>query len=220
MTTILRLNNPTKWSEIIARVVAELTANEVVCLPTDTCYGLSCLATSKKATEKLTRIKSRSASKPFILIVSNVAMAKTYAENWSVEVASVTNAFWPGPISIVVPFRQPKSSPIYHTRKTIAIRMPALNILRKIINAANYPLWSTSADEPGSTRPATTKCIPNHIIDAINMIIDIGELKKPCPSTIIDLSTQVPTILREGTIKSSDITSKTSIELLCNVTDS
>ena len=220
MATILRLDDPTKKSEIIARVVVELIANEVVCLPTDTCYGLSCLATSKKATQRLMRIKSRSASKPFILIVSDVATAKSYAENWSPETASVTETFWPGPISVVVPFRQPESRPLAHTGKTIAIRIPALDILREIITATNCPLWSTSADEPGSTPPSTTKCIPNHIIDAVDLIIDMGELERPHPSTIIDLSAQVPAVLREGTIKSLDITSKTNIQFLHCVTNS
>ncbi len=217
MATILKLDDPTKKSKVIARVVAQLKANAIVCLPTDTCYGLSCLATSKEATQRLMRIKSRGAKKLFILIVSDAATAKSYADNWSAETASVTDTFWPGPISVVVPFRQPESRPIIHTEKTIAIRLPALDILREIITATNCPLWSTSADEPGSTPPATTKCVQNHIIDAIDLIIDIGELRSPHPSTIIDLSTQVPTILREGTIKSVDIISKTNIELLYKI---
>jgi len=213
MRTTVKLNLKGQKSKIIAKIAARLRADGIVCLPSDTCYGFSCLATSNEATEKLRRIKKRDASRPFILIVNDTEIAIGYAKNWSAQTRLITDTFWPGPISVVVPFQQSKSCPIAHTGKTIAIRVPASDILREIMAKVNRPLWSTSANEPKSTCLTTPKCISSYILNSIDVVLDIGELTDPSPSTIIDLSIEKPIILREGPITAKDITSKTEISL-------
>ncbi|MCK4831037.1 L-threonylcarbamoyladenylate synthase, partial [bacterium] len=168
MGTIIRLNLKGEKSQVIAKIAARLRADGIVCLPSDTCYGLSCLATSNEATEKLRRIKKRDASRPFILIVKDTETAIGYTKNWSAQTRLITDFFWPGPISIVVPFQQSRSCPIAHTGKTIAVRVPASDILREIMAKVNRPLWSTSANEPKSASLATLKCIPSCILDSID----------------------------------------------------
>ncbi len=213
MGMIVRLNRQGQESEAIAQVVAKLKAGGIVCVPSDTCYGLSCLATSNEATEKLRRIKKRGPLKKFILIVRDVKTAISYSRKWSREAMLITDAFWPGPISVVVPFRQLESCPIAHTSKSIAIRVPASDILRQIVEEVTCPLWSTSANDPGSAPPRNLGSIPSYILTAVDAVLDIGELINPCPSTVIDLSTNKATILRKGPITANDITSKTKVSL-------
>lgn len=210
MVRVLKLNCRAGNIEAITQVATVLRADGVVCLPTDTCYGLSCLASSDTATEKLRRIKARDAAKPFILIVSDAATALSYSQVWTRESMLIADAFWPGPISIVVPFRQSESNPIAHSRSTIAIRVPNSDMLREIMRTAVSPLWSTSADVSSSAPPATIDKIPANILASLDLVIDVGELPRPSPSTVIDLSTNEMIILREGPIKAEDIASVTA----------
>ena len=209
--TVFKLDHGTRNAEAFAEVAAVLRADGVVCLPSDTCYGLSCLASSAAATDKLRQIKGRHASKPFILIVSDTVVAMSYSRTWSREASLITKAFWPGPISIVVPFRQSESRPIAHTCSTIAVRSADSEILREIMKMVDYPLWSTSANTSGAAPPAAIDKIPKAVLASVDVIVDIGELPRPRPSTIVDLSTNKMIILREGPVKAQDIASVTMI---------
>ena len=213
MVRIFKLDCRTENIEAITQVAVVLRADGVVCLPSDTCYGLSCLASSTLATQKLRQIKGRDASKPFILIVRDTATALSYSRTWSREATLITKAFWPGPISIVVPFRQSESHPIAHTCSTIAVRAPDSDMLRKIMRAVDCPLWSTSANVSDSIPPATIDEISADILASVDAIIDIGEFPRSSPSTIVDLSTNKIIILREGPVKAKDIASVTAITL-------
>ena len=213
MVRVFKLDCKTENIEAIAQVVLVLRADGVVCLPSDTCYGLSCLASSTKATRKLRQIKGRDASKPFILIVRDTATALSYSRTWSHEAMLITEAFWPGPISIVVPFRQSECHPIAHTCSTIAVRAPDSDILREIMRIMDSPLWSTSANASSAAPPATVDEIPADFLASVDAIVDIGKLPTPHPSTIVDLSTNKISILREGPVKAEDIASITAITL-------
>jgi len=214
VTTVLKLRTAASRATITTQFVISLKAEKIVCLPSDTCYGLSCIATSQKATAKLGQIKSRSASKPFILIANDVQMARHYVRAWSPEAQAIARAFWPGPITIIVPFRQHQAFPIAHTSDTIAIRVPESAILREIIRKVGWPLWSTSANDPGGPCAATISNVPVHLQKHIDLMLDVGKLPGRKPSTVIDLSRTTPTILREGPIKAKDVISKTNIPLL------
>ena len=213
MVMVFRLDCKTENIEAFAYLAAVLRADGVVCLPSDTCYGLSCLASSTKATLKLKQIKGRDAAKPFILIVRDTATAMSYSKAWSREASLIAKAFWPGPLSIVVPFRQSESHPIAHTCGTIAVRAPDSDVLREIMRIVDSPLWSTSANTSGRPAPATIDEIPADVLASVDVIVDVGELPRPCPSTIVDLSTKKTIILREGPVKAQDIALAVAITL-------
>jgi len=214
MAVVLKLTTSASRTAITARVVISLKAEMIVCLPSDTCYGLSCLATSQTVTAKLAQIKNRSASKPFILITHNVQMARHYVKVWSTEAQAIAGAFWPGPITIILPFSQHQACPIAHNSNTIAVRVPGSAILREIIRTVGCPLWSTSANDPGRPCATSIRAVPVHLQEHIELMLDVGKLPGQEPSTVIDLSKRTPTILREGPIKAKDIISRTNIQLL------
>ena len=215
MADTIRLRTVVKpRDDVITRLVISLEAEKIVCLPSDTCYGLSCLATSRRATAKLRQIKGRSPSKPFILVSHNIQMVRNYVKVWDHDAQSIAKAFWPGPITIIVPFQQCKTCKIAHNSNTIAVRVPGSIVLREIIKGAGCPLWSTSANDPGGPCASSIESIPPHLKQHVDLTLDIGPLPQARPSTIIDLSKKTPVILREGPIEARDIAAKTDIRLM------
>ncbi len=196
-----------------ARVLDSLRRQEIVCLPSDTCYGLSCLASSEQATQRLRRIKRRDISKAFVLIASDTSMAMRYTKVWTPEAQAVSKAFWPGPLTIVVPFGQSPKCRIDHHLSTIAIRVPGYPLLRNLVRKLDCPLWSTSVNDRNGKPAGRINGMHNELTLCADLILDAGQLPHPTPSTILDLSKQRPSIIRKGPVKAHEITQKTNIIL-------
>ncbi|MCD6326194.1 threonylcarbamoyl-AMP synthase [bacterium] len=213
MRRILRVDLGNPGSDVALEVRRVLASSGIICLPTDTCYGLSCLATSQEATSRLRLIKMRDPSKPFILLVPNISTAKLYVKTWSDEAQAISEAFWPGRMTIVVPFHNYSEHPICHSDERIAMRMPDSDLTKMIVNRGNCLIWSTSANSPGDAPPACIQDVPEHIIQNVDLVVDAGRVPTPDPTTIIDLSISPPHILRRGPIEPEAIIQKTGINL-------
>ena len=199
--------------EVVNRVAQVLSGQAVVCLPSDTCYGLTSLATSKLATVRLKRLKWRNEDKPFILLIPATCEAENYVAEWSTTADVLARTFWPGPLTMIFPFHQRTKPPICHSRPKIALRVPDSSLLNRVMLQLRLPIWSTSANTPGCEPAARFEDIPDEIIRAVDLAIDGGELPRPTPSTIINLSGETVTIVREGLVKREDIMAKTDVNV-------
>lgn len=211
--TILQINQNQATPELITRIAAILSSSGVICLPTDTCYGLSCLATDSRATNRLRQLKQRSSSKPFILIASTTDQVQAFTGKLDAKALAIAEAFWPGRLTMVVPLVSKPLRLIYGLN-SIAVRVPSSALLRGVMAEVNCPLWSTSANTQYSQVPAAVEDIPVNITDSVNLVLDGGRIATPCPSTIINLSVDPPTVIREGPIHIETILEKTGINVL------
>ena len=149
----------------LPEIAATLRDSQVVILPTDTIDGLHCLANSQKAINKLYKIKQRSPEKPCILLCADLQMAMRYCE-FDDLARQLANHFWAGQLTIVLP-RLKHVLPDYLPKiKTLAIRIPDNELLRKLINLNNIPLLSTSANISRES-PKTDK-LPSTIVQVVD----------------------------------------------------
>ncbi|MBI5416377.1 threonylcarbamoyl-AMP synthase [Candidatus Poribacteria bacterium] len=160
--------------------------------PTDTVYGIGVKASLKDAFERIYIIKNRPQNKQIPLVVGSWDEFNKITEhcNISESVKKLMQKWLPGPLTIVVEIDK---------GKTIALRLPAHQILCEIIESIGEPLALTSANLSGDKSPKNFKEISSSIIDKVDFIIDTGECKYKEESTIIDWQGN---ILREGAIKS------------------
>lgn len=182
-------------------IAVYLHAGKVVVLPTDTIYGLSCLATDKEAIKKIFYLKKREANKPMIILVSSLNMAKKYAQIVKREM-DILKTLWlqsARPITVILKTKNNLPSEIISISGGISIRLPKSDFLIKIIKKVGIPIVSTSLNL--SERAIITDL---NKLDSIfigkhqpDLVIDAGKATRKKPSRLVDLRTGVIKIIRK-----------------------
>lgn len=179
--------------------VALLGGGAVIIYPTDTLYAVGCRALDGEAVTRLRAAKAREADKPLPVIVADIEQARSLASSWPETAQRLADAFWPGPLTLVVPASSDAPPPLLAGARNIAVRVPASEVARALARASG-PLVSTSANLAGEPPCLTVELALRAFPDAV-LAIDVGPLDG-APSTIVDVSVSdgPMTILREGRI--------------------
>ena len=189
-----------------------LQTGDVVAIPTETVYGLAADALDVVAVQKIFDLKKRPAGNPLIVHIANIHQAKTLAKTDSDHFMKLAEAFWPGPLSLVLPKKPRVLDIITAGLNTVALRIPDHPKTLSIIEKAG-PIAAPSANRSG--RPSPTR--PEHVTDDFNddlPVVDGGTCSIGIESTVLDLSGEFPTILRPGKITSGEIENVIGKEVL------
>lgn len=166
-----------------AYAASDLKQSKIVIVPTDTIYGFSGLI--DKTADAIARIKGRSEDKPFIALIAEPSDIYRYTD---MQIPERFFRLWPAPLTLIVPLKG---------RGTQAFRCPADAWLRNVISLAGDALYSTSVNRSGTPPLTDIGAICKEFEDSVSLIVDGGELAG-LPSTLVDLSTGMPKILRRG----------------------
>lgn len=189
---------------VSTKKAAELiAAGNVVALPTETVYGLAADATNAIAVRKTFELKHRPADNPLIVHIANPDQMEEFSDYRSDEISLLTEAYWPGPLTIILPKKPSVMDIVTAGLSTVALRMPnhpdALAVIRKA-----GPVTAPSANLSG--RPSPTR--PDHVAQDFGYefpIVDGGICSIGLESTVLDVTGQNPTILRPGKISAEEI---------------
>lgn len=178
-----------------------LRSGGVLAIPTDTVYGLACLASIPSAVEKINAIKQRDERKYYVLQVATLTDAKTLVHPDQHAILQKVSKYWPGEITFV--FKKAPLVSFSFLGPTIAIRIPNHPLTLSLLSAAKEPLVVTSLNRSGSPSILSVKDIPTDLLSEIDGVLNFNQPLSNIPSTIVDLSQATPMILREGKIKFS-----------------
>lgn len=181
-----------------------LKAGELVAIPTETVYGLAANGLDADAIAKIYEAKGRPSDNPLILHVGEIEDVEAIAEV-SELAKKVMLEFWPGPLTIVLPKKDCVPYVATGGLDTVAVRMPAHNAALEILQKCKLPLAAPSANLSGKPSPTSAKHVFHDFEGKIPMIVDGGECGVGLESTVLDLSSQVPAILRPGVIIAEDL---------------
>ncbi|MEK7537093.1 MAG: L-threonylcarbamoyladenylate synthase [Patescibacteria group bacterium] len=191
------------FSEAIREAVAVLKLGGTIIYPTDTLYALGANALELGPVERVFKIKDRAREKPLPLAVRNVQWAKELSFIYKKE-EKILNSVWPGAVTVVLPKRNIVSSIVTAGQPSVALRVPNYPFVDRLLGHFGYPLTATSANISGEE--ASRKI--SEVIDLFkenyykpDLVIDAGDLPESEPSTILDLTTDRPKILRVGPVK-------------------
>ena len=187
--------------ENIASCAERLRRGLPVAFPTETVYGLGCDASSEAAVCDVYRLKARPSDNPLIAHVADVAMAKRCVLGWDVRAQRLAEAFWPGPLAIILPRRPEIRALSVGGRTTVAVRAPAHPVAQALIAAFGKPVSAPSANRSGRISPTSAAHVASEFPDADDLVIlDGGPCEVGLESTVIDLSRSRPTVLRPGAV--------------------
>jgi L-threonylcarbamoyladenylate synthase len=190
----------------LAEAAALLRAGELVAFPTETVYGLGANALDAAACRRIFAVKGRPADNPLIVHIADMAQIETVCAAWPAAAGRLAAAFWPGPLTLVLP-RRPGGAAAEVTGglDTVGVRMPAHPLALALIRAAALPLAAPSANLSGKPSPTTAAHVLRDLQGRTPLILDGG----PCPvgleSTVLDLTPPVPVILRPGAVTREDL---------------
>jgi L-threonylcarbamoyladenylate synthase len=189
----------------LARLARALRRGELVAVPTETVYGLAGNALSPRACEAIFQAKGRPANDPLIVHIHRLAQLDALAHR-NAAVAPLARAFWPGPLTLVLPKKPVVPGIVTSGLPSVAIRMPAHPGFRALLKKCGLPLAAPSANPFGYISPT----LPGHVRDGlgtkIRHILDGGQASIGLESTILDVrDPRHPVILRPGAISAADI---------------
>lgn len=178
-----------------------LTNGDIVAVPTETVYGLAGDALNESALKKIFRAKGRPTNDPLIVHIHSLAQLNQLAETNS-AVEKLARAFWPGPLTLVLPRKPVVPALVTSGRPSVAIRMPRHQLFRKLLRICGRPLAAPSANPFGYISPTTAAHVLDGLGKKISYILDGGDCDIGLESTILDLrDPKHPAILRPGAIE-------------------
>ena len=191
--------------ELLARAVQILRDGGLVAFPTETVYGLGANALDARAVERIFLAKRRPSSSPLIVHVDSAAMARGLAAEWPDAAEKLTAAFWPGPLTLVLP-KQPQIPDIVTAGlPTVGLRRPRHPIAEALIRAAQLPIAAPSANRFSELSPTTGEHVVKSLGDAVDLILDGGPTQLGIESTVLSLAGAQPILLRPGSISIDDL---------------
>lgn len=197
---VLRVDPANIDPSAIAEAAAIIRRGGLVAFPTETVYGLGADATNASAVEGIFTAKGRPNYNPLIVHVTNVTQARACVTTWPHSAQMLTDVFWPGPLTVVLKKHLSIPDIVTAGLPTVGIRVPDHPVAQALLRAADRPIAAPSANRSMHVSPTLGEHVAQSLGAAPDLILDAGPSRVGIESTVIDLSDEVPTILRPGMI--------------------
>jgi L-threonylcarbamoyladenylate synthase len=205
-------DQPAPSSNSIKEIQSVLISGGVIAFPTDTFYGLGADPFNPDALSKIFHIKQRPPDKPLLVLTHSFSEWTTLVSEITDNGVTLMERFWPGPLTLI--FKAKPGLPDILTAGTdrIGIRLPDQPFTHKLLETLDHPLTATSANISGMGELSTAQQVENSLGEKLDLIVDGGPAPGGKVSTILDTTTNPPTLIREGALSRSDLESVLPIQ--------
>ncbi|TJX13396.1 threonylcarbamoyl-AMP synthase [Tissierella creatinini] len=212
-TKIVKINSENIDEDLISEAASLIKEGKLVAFPTETVYGLGANGLDEEAVIKIFEAKGRPQDNPLILHIESIDQLMPLVEYVPEIAYQCIERFWPGPLTMI--FKRSSLVPdvISGGLDTVAIRMPENKIARELIRWSKVPIAAPSANLSGKPSPTAAHHVIRDLLGRVDMIIDGGSTGVGLESTVLDLSGDIPMVLRPGGITIEDLK-----EIIPNVT--
>ena len=199
-TQIFRITDPAAQPEDVAAAAAILRSGGLLGIPTETVYGLGANGLDAAAVRRIFEAKGRPQDNPLILHIPEAGWLERYCRQIPLVAYELARRFWPGPLTFVLPRVEddPSIDLVCAGLNTITVRCPDHPVARALINVAGVPIAAPSANRSQTISPTTAEAVFESLGERVDMILDGGPCEVGVESTILDLTTPKPVLLRAG----------------------
>lgn len=208
-TEILPTHTPQLFQQAVLRAAELLRAGEVVVLPTETVYGLAANALNPAAVQRIYDIKGRPSHNPIIIHVASRSMARECTPVWPLVADKLADAFWPGPLTMVLPKQSNLPDIVTAGGDTVGVRWPSHPFIQEVIKACGFPLAAPSANLSNQLSPTNALHVAKQLDGKVPLIVDGGQAQVGIESTVIDLTSTPARVLRPGMIHAESLVAVT-----------
>ncbi|HET7095901.1 MAG TPA: L-threonylcarbamoyladenylate synthase [Casimicrobiaceae bacterium] len=189
----------------IARAVAKLHAGELIAFPTETVYGLGADASRTDAVRKIFAAKGRPVDHPVIVHLHEFAELANWVRSVPDGARKLALAFWPGPLTLILPRAVNVADAITGGQDTVGIRVPSHPVARALLAEFGGGIAAPSANRFGRISPTTAQHVAEDLGDSVSIILDGGQCAVGIESTIVAFAGDEPMLLRPGAIGTADL---------------
>ena len=182
-----------------------LRAGGLVAFPTETVYGLGANALSPEAVARIFEAKGRPSSNPLIVHIHSIEAARRLVREWSPLAQRLAEAFWPGPLTLILPKSELIPDIVTGGGSTVALRVPAHPVALQLLLKTGLPIAAPSANRSLSISPTCAEHVLKSLGGRIDLILDGGSCPGGIESTVLNLTVDPPKILRPGLISALEI---------------
>ncbi len=182
-----------------------LQKGQLVAIPTETVYGLAANALDNEAVAAIFVAKNRPTFDPLIVHVKSLEAAMDYVTHMPDQARELTTAYWPGPLTLLLPKKPVIPDLVTSGLPTVAVRVPGHPLTLELLQSLDFPLAAPSANPFGYISPTTAQHVEQQLGDKISYILDGGECRVGIESTIISFHSKTPKVLRLGGLRLEDI---------------
>ena len=204
-TELIKIYDPQQDAEGVRRAAELLRQGGLVAIPTETVYGLAADAYNAEAVRAVYAAKGRPSDNPMIVHIADREMLPELVTAVPPAAALLADAFWPGPLTMVLPRSQRVPLTTTGGLQTVAVRMPSHPVARAVIRAAGVPLAAPSANRSGSPSPTTYRHCIDDLWGLVDAVVESDDCAVGVESTVVSLLGEVPQILRPGAVTPEDI---------------
>lgn len=205
MVRIVKIDSDRPREETIKEAAKIIKDGGLVAFPTETVYGLGTDALNEEAVRRIFKVKGRSFNKALSILIGRKEDLRQYVQEIPKSAQVLIERFWPGPLTLILRASLLIPDIIKGENDTIGIRMPDCKTALEIVKTSGVPLACPSANLSGRSSPTKVEEVIKDLGEKIDLILDGGETKIGVESTVLDLTTSSPTILREGAFKREEI---------------
>ena len=193
---ILSLHPDTPQPRHLERIADLLRRDGVIAYPTDTLFGLGCLASRKKAVDRVHQLKVRDPKKPLSMLCADMEMLSRYTRHLDTSTFRILKQLLPGPYTVLLPAS--REVPRYlQNKQVVGLRIPDSAFCRALLTLLGEPIITTSVVLPGQTILNTAWELEEELGHALDLVVDCGQ-PEGVPSTILDLSGEETLLVRQG----------------------
>ncbi|MBA2665183.1 MAG: threonylcarbamoyl-AMP synthase [Bradymonadaceae bacterium] len=191
--------------ELLEQAARILSAGGLVAFPTETVYGLGANALDEAAVARIFAAKGRPERNPLIVHVASIQAARALVTHWPAEAEALAAAFWPGPLTLVLPKRALIPSLVSAGLDSVGIRIPAHPVALALITLAAMPIAAPSANRYTHISPTTAAHVADGLGTGVDLILDAGPTQVGIESTVVSLLGAAPQILRPGMLGRAEL---------------
>lgn len=192
-------------ADAIEQAVDVVARGGVVVMPTSGLYGLGCDASNPQAVERIFDLKGRLSDKPILVLIDHRDMLQQVTRQVSASAAFLMDHFWPGKVTFVLWAAKGLPQGLTGGSGKIGVRLVLHPVAAALVRTLKRPLTGTSANPAGTGGCADVACISPDIIDHVDMVLDAGPLAGGVGSTVVDVTEELPVLLREGAVAFDEI---------------
>jgi len=205
MARLIKIDPDRPREETIKEAAKIIKDGGLVAFPTETVYGLGTDALNEEAVRRIFKVKGRSFNKPLSILIGRKEDLRQYVQEISKSAQVLIERFWPGPLTLILRASLLIPDIIKGENNTIGIRMPNCRVALEIVKTSGVPLACPSANLSGRPSPTKAEEVIKDLGEKIDLILDGRETKIGVESTVLDLTTSPPTMVREGALKREEI---------------